>query len=534
MATRLVSRRFPWTAQHTQLFAKPTYGQHRTLSTRVRSKPTANKPFLRKVAGVGSAFAFTLWWMSRSAEAESPPSQSKKQFPSTTPLNTFAPPQHDISAANIEAAQAELVAIVGADVISTVPGELKAHASTEWSPSPTETTASFIVYPSSTEQVSEIMKVCHARNIPVTPFSGGTSLDGALAATRGGICIDFSQMNKIVELRKNDLDVTLQPAVGWEELNTVLEKDGLFLPVDPGPGAEIGSMIATGCSGTNAYRYRPMKNRVISATIVLADGTIATLKLTALPKNQEVAVVAFPTVRTAIEAVTEMIQSGLQTEALELLDETAMQASNQSGYLEKEYKEVPTLFIKFAGATEDAVHRQISAVEKVVQRYKSILFEASSDPDSMDSLWGARKTVLWNLIAQKRNDTDKFLSCDVAVPISQLARIIEETNDRIKASGLLGSCLGHVGDDNFHTTVSCSESEKEKAEEIILWCRRRGIELDGTVTGEHGFGLAPRDLVTEELGANATDMMRMIKLSLDPKCLLACDKIVRIEEGEEH
>ncbi|KAK5109674.1 hypothetical protein LTR62_006796 [Meristemomyces frigidus] len=482
------------------------------------------------------------------------------------PSGTFPPPQHDNSHENIAAAKKELVQIVGANGISEVAAELKSRSSTEWSPSPVETTASLIVYPHTTEHVSNIMKICHRRSIPVTPFSGGTSLDGALAATRGGICIDFARMNKIIKLRKNDLDVTLQPAVGWQELNKVLEPEGLFFPVDPGPGAQIGGMIATGCSGTNAHRYGPMKDWVISTTLVLADGTIvktrqrprkstagydltrlivgsggtlglvteATLKLTALPQNVSVAVVAFPSMHKAVAAVTEMIQTGMSTEALELLDETAMRANNASGYLDREYKEVPTLFVKFANPSSEAVVKQVSAVRNLASRYSSVSFDASSDPESREALWAARKTVLWNLLALKRHPTDSFLSCDVAVPISHLALIIEETNDRIQASGLIGSCLGHVGDGNFHASVLYDESERTKAEEIISWCRRRGIELEGTVTGEHGVGLALRDLVTEELGVGATDMMRMIKLSLDPKCLLACDKIVRIEEGVEH
>jgi D-lactate dehydrogenase (cytochrome) len=118
------------------------------------------------------------------------------------------------------------------------------------------------------------------------------------------------------------------------------------------------------------------------------------------------------------------------------------------------------------------------------------------------------QTILWNLIAQRQNDDDKILSCDVAVPISQLSKIINEMNARIKSAGLLGSCLGHVGDSNFHATITYSEAEREKAEALILWCRRRAIEFNGTVTGEHGVGMALRDLVMEELGENATDMMR--------------------------
>ena len=131
-----------------------------------------------------------------------------------------------------------------------------------------------IVYPESTEEVSAIMKICHSRRIPVTGYSGGTSLEGHFAPTRGGVCIDFARMSKILKLHKEDMDVVVQPAVGWEMLNAELEKDNLFFPPDPGPGAMIGGMVGTGCSGTNAYRYGTMREWVLSLTVVLADGTV--------------------------------------------------------------------------------------------------------------------------------------------------------------------------------------------------------------------------------------------------------------------
>jgi D-lactate dehydrogenase (cytochrome) len=170
-----------------------------------------------------------------------------------------------------------------------------------------------------------------------------------------------------------------------------------------------------------------MKDWVISTTVVLADGKVvktrrrprksttgydltrlivgsggtvgivteATLKLTALLQNQQVAVVAFPSIGNAVEAVTEMIQQGHQTEALELLDETAMAASNASGYLEREYDEVPTFFIKFAGPEKETVRGQIAAVRELMEKFGSKGFEASSDEEGMESLWGARKVIFY-------------------------------------------------------------------------------------------------------------------------------------------
>ena len=398
------------------------------------------------------------------------------------------------------------------------------------------------------------MIICHRRRIPVTGYSGGTSLDGALASTRGGICIDFSRMNRIIQLHEKDMDVVVQPAVGWEDLNEMLAERNLFFPPDPGPGAQIGGMIGTGCSGTNAYRYGTMKDWVISVTIVLADGTIvktrhrprkstsgydltrlivgsagtlglvteAVLKITAKPENERVAVVTFPSNQNAVNNVIEAVQKGLPLAAIELLDSNSMKAVNQSGGTSKQWKEAPTLFLKFSG-TKSAVQEQIDVMREMGERHDCTSFEFSSDPEEIDELWSARKTVLWSLLAQKRHPDDKFQSSDVAVPISRLADIIEEVTEKIQEAGLLGSTLGHVGDGNFHAPILYSEDEKKIAEKIVEDMMRRGVEMEGTITGEHGIGLNLRDMLQMELGENAVDMMRKVGTSSHmrgPPCML--------------
>ncbi|KAL6714293.1 D-lactate ferricytochrome c oxidoreductase [Lecanora helva] len=479
---------------------------------------------------------------------------------SCSPLKISRPIQHDITEQNLHAARQEFLTIVGRGGMDDNPGNLKSRSSTEWSPSTSEKYASLILYPQSTLQVSEIMKICHKRRIPVTGFSGGTSLDGALASTRGGICIDFSRMNRILDLHERDMDVVVQPAVGWEDLNVRLADKGLFFPPDPGPGAQIGGMIGTGCSGTNAYRYGTMKDWVISTTIVLADGTIvktrnrprkstagydltrlivgssgtlglvteAVLKVTAKPENERVAVIAFPDTYKAVSTAIDVVQKGIPLAAIELLDDNSMKAVNESGYSDNHWKETATLFVKFSG-TQREVEEQVDVLGALAEAHGRQSFESSSDAEQISQLWSARKTALLSLIAQKRNPDDKFISCDVAVPISRLADIIEESNEQIRIAGLLGSNLGHVGDGNFHTSILYSEKEKAAAEKIIADTQRRGVEMDGTVTGEHGIGLNLRDMLQVELGDNAIDMMRKIKFALDPLCLLNCDKIIRME-----
>ena len=398
-------------------------------------------------------------------------------------MSTVAAPRHDVSPANLQAAWSDFVKIVGEENVSTEEADILAHSGSDYSSYRTKELERpfLIVLPSTTEEVSRIMKVCHERKIPVTAYSGGTSLEGHFSATRGGICIDFGRMDQILELHKKDLDVIVQPAMGWQLLNEELSKEGLFFPPDPGPGAMIGGMVGTGCSGTNAYRYGTMRDWVISLTVVLADGTIiktrqrprkssagydltrtfvgsegtlglvteATLKVTVKPKSESVAVASFPTVRDAAECVARVVGEGVPIAAIEILDDVQMRCINESGSTSRSWKEAPTLFFKFSG-TASGVKEQIGIVQKMAKSNGSHGFEFAKNADEAMELWSARKEALWSVMAKKRDDSDHVWTTDVAVPISRLPDIIEETKEDMSKSGLLGAIVGHVGDGNFH------------------------------------------------------------------------------------
>jgi D-lactate dehydrogenase (cytochrome) len=326
------------------------------------------------------------------------------------------------------------------------------------------------------------MKICHKRRIPVTGYSGGTSLEGHFAATRGGICIDFGRMGKILQLHKEDMDVVVQPAVGWEMLNEELAKSNLFFPPDPGPGAMIGGMVGTGCSGTNAYRYGTMREWVLSLTVVLADGTIiktrqrprkssagydltkifigsegtlglvteVVLKVTTKPNTTSVAVSSFGSIKQAADCVAKVVSDGVPIAAIEILDDNQMKSINASGMTEKAWLEAPTLFFKFAG-TPSAVKEQISMVQKLAKSAGSKTFEFAKNATEQAELWSARKEALWSVMAMREDETDHVWTGDVAVPISRLPDIIEETKEDMSKSGLFCAIVGHVGDGNFHS-----------------------------------------------------------------------------------
>ncbi|KAL8710110.1 MAG: hypothetical protein Q9220_005193 [cf. Caloplaca sp. 1 TL-2023] len=512
----------------------------------------------RSAALTGVVVSASLLCYFLGTKAYRPPSSA-----STLPLAATQPPYHATGQANLQAAWADFVEIVGDENVSTRDGDLQYHSGSEWSSYTAKDNEKpfLVVFPSTTEEVSKIAKICYDRQIPITAYSGGTSLEGHFSATRGGICVDFGRMDKILKLHKDDLDVIVQPALGWEYLNEELAKDGLFFPPDPGPGAMIGGMVGTGCSGTNAYRYGTMRDWVLSLTVVLADGTIiktrqrprkssagydltrmfigsegtlglvteATLKVTVKPKNESVAVASFPTVRDAAECVAKVVGEGIPIAAIEVLDDVQMQCINEAGSTSREWKEMPTLFFKFTG-TASGVKEQISQVQKLAKAKGSRSFEFAKNAEEAQELWSARKEALWSVMAKRRDESDHVWTTDVAVPISRLPDIIEQTKEDTAKSGLLAAMVGHVGDGNFHSILLFNDRERKTAEEVVHRMVKRAVEMEGTVTGEHGVGLIKRDYLAHELGESTVDAMRKLKEAFDPLCILNCDKVVRSEK----
>ncbi|KAH7126441.1 hypothetical protein B0J13DRAFT_148543 [Dactylonectria estremocensis] len=474
-------------------------------------------------------------------------------------LPKYQPSTHE-SAAVIEA----FIAVVGKDNVSTAQGNLKSHSTSEWSSHPGNPSHKpfCIIYPASTDEVSMIMKICHRHRVPVTGYSGGTSLEGHFEPTRGGVCIDFGHMDKVLALHKEDLDVVVQPAVGWQELNDQLADDNLFFPPDPGPGAMIGGMVGTGCSGTNAYHYGTMREWVLSLTVVLADGTViktrqrprkssagydltrlfigsegtlglvteATLKLTTLPQNESVAVCSFKTVQGAAKCVSEVVGNSVPIAAVEILNEDCMRLINEIGGTSREWTPAPTLFFKFSG-TKNGVQEQVQQVRSLAQKSGSLTFDFAESEEEREELWSARHQALWSLTSTKHED-DHVWTTDVAVPVSRLPEAIVKAQEELKESGLKGVIVGHVGDGNFHTFILYNDKQKGVAEGFVHRMVNRAIEMEGTATGEHGVGLVKRDYLPKELGVDTVSAMRQLKKAFDPLCILNCDKVIRMQKDD--
>ncbi|CAK8544197.1 unnamed protein product [Lathyrus sativus] len=413
-----------------------------------------------------------------------------------------------------------------------------------------------IVYPRSEEEVSKIVKLCNSHKIPIVPYGGATSIEGHTLSPNGGVCIDMASMSKVKALHVDDMDVVVDPGIGWMELNEYLEPYGLFFPLDPGPGASIGGMCATRCSGSLAVRYGTMRDNVISLKVVLANGDIVktasrarksaagydltrlvigsegtlgvitevTLRLQKIPQCSVVAMCNFPSVKDAADVAIATMMSGIQVSRVELLDEVQIKAINIANG--KNFPECPTLMFEFIG-TEAYAREQTQIVRKIVSEHNGSDFVFAEEPEAKKELWKIRKEALWACFAMVPN-TEAMIS-DVCVPLSHLADIISRSKKELDASSLVCTVIAHAGDGNFHTVIlfdPTKEEQRQEAERLNHFMVHAALSLEGTCTGEHGVGTGKMKYLEEELGVEALRTMKKIKSVLDPNNIMNPGKLI--------
>ncbi len=413
-----------------------------------------------------------------------------------------------------------------------------------------------VVFALSTEEVAKAVRICAAEGVPMVAFGTGTSLEGHFAAIHGGISIDVSQMNEVLEVNAADLDCLVQAGVTRKQLNDYVRHDGLMFPIDPGADASLGGMAATGASGTNAVRYGTMRENVLGLTLVLADGRVVKtggrarkssagydltrlmvgsegtlgiitevrLRLYGIPEAMGAAVCSFESLEGAVTTVIETIQMGVPVARIELLDEVQMDAINR--YAKFDYPVLPTLFFEFHG-TPSWVKEQTEIVDELASGNGGQAFKWAKEEEDRQALWQARHDAFYAALALKPGC--KSWATDVCVPISRLAECILETKRDVVESGLLAPIVGHVGDGNFHLVYLLdpdSEAQWDKAQELNDRMVKRALAMGGTCTGEHGIGIGKLDLLAVEHG-DVLPMMRAIKQALDPDGLMNPGKIVR-------
>ncbi|KAJ8577096.1 hypothetical protein ON010_g2111 [Phytophthora cinnamomi] len=395
-----------------------------------------------------------------------------------------------------------------------------------------------VAFVESTEEVSQVIKICAAAGTPVIPFGAGSSLEGHISATFGGVSIDLTGMNKI-----------LKAGVTRELLNTDLRATGLFFPVDPGANASIGGMISTNASGTTTVRYGNMKTNVMALTAVMADGSIiqtgsktrkssagydltrliigsegtlavvteAELRLFGNPEAEKTMICSFNTMKDAVDTCATVMQMGIPVARMELMDENAVEAINKYSKLDNPVR--PSLIIEHHGSPGE-VEEQSSVVVEIANDFDAKDIELATSPEERKKLWSGRHTAWWATLSQMPGS--RGLVTDVAVPPSKLADVIVETQADLQETGLFGAIVGHVGDGNFHVMIPFYQDKPELMAKVKSFSNRlveRALEYEGTCTGEHGIGLGKMKYLSVE-HRDSVDVMHTIKKALDPKDIM--------------
>jgi len=413
-----------------------------------------------------------------------------------------------------------------------------------------------VVFAESTEEVALVVTLCAEYKVPMIPYGVGSSVEGHVLAPHGGISIDLSGMKRIIAIHTEDGDATVEAGVTRLQLNDALKGSGLFFPIDPGADATLGGMAATRASGTNAVRYGTMRDNVMATSTVLADGRIMktggrarkssagydltrllvgsegtlgimtelTVKLHPIPEAISAAVCTFPSIEAAVQTVIQTIQLGVPVARIELLDALSLAAINK--FSKTTLAEAPTLFFEFHGSPA-AVAEHAETVQAIADEMGGANFEWATRPEDRSRLWQARHDAYFACLQLKPGC--RCFPTDVCVPISRLAECIAATYEDIAQVSIPIALFGHVGDGNFHLVVLVDRGNPQEMAEAAWISERvveRAIALDGTCTGEHGIGLGKRKYLVREHGAVAVDVMRALKIALDPHNLLNPGKVL--------
>tara|TARA_Y100000758_G_scaffold101445_1_gene70273 strand:+ start:329 stop:1702 length:1374 start_codon:yes stop_codon:yes gene_type:complete len=412
-----------------------------------------------------------------------------------------------------------------------------------------------VVFPENNEEVSKILKLCNEHKVPVVPFGTGTSLEGQAVGNKNGITISLEKMNKVLSVNAADFDCRVQANVTRKQLNEYLREDGVFFPIDPGADAALGGMAACSASGTMAVKYGTMRTVVSGLTVVLANGDIIKtgtrakkssagynltnlfigsegtlgiitevhLRLSPIPESIMSAVCHFPDLESAVLTAQEVIQYGIPIARIEMLNKDQMEISIKYSKLEN-VEPLPTLFFEFHGS-ESANKEAIKIVEELSKNNGGSDFKWAESIEERNKLWKARHEIYYAVKAQGENV--KIYATDICVPISNLVECIKFSEKEIQQHGLKAPMVGHVGDGNFHVTViydPAKEGEYKIIRDFSDKLIDKALELEGTITGEHGIGLQKKKYLLKEHPDNLP-VMKSIKRSIDPNNIMNPGKV---------
>ena len=412
-----------------------------------------------------------------------------------------------------------------------------------------------VVFPETNEEVSKILSLCNEHKIPVVPFGTGTSLEGNVVGNEKGITISLEKMNKVLSVNAEDFDCRVQACVTKEQLNEYLREDGVFFPIDPGANAAIGGMASTSASGTMAVKYGTMKTAISGLTVVLPNGDIIKtgsrtkktsagynltnlfigsegtlgiiteiqLRLSPIPESIMSAVCHFPSLENAVQTAQQVIQYGVPIARIEMLNKEQMEISINYSKL-KDIEAVPTLFFEFHGS-EASNKENIKIVEEISKDNNGSSFKWAKDLEERNKLWKARWDVYYSVKALINNG--RVYSTDVCLPISNITECVNFAEEETKKLGLRAPMVGHLGDGNFHVILPYDPKEQgiyNKIRDFSDLLIKKTLELQGTITGEHGVGLHKKSYLIQEHG-DCIPLMKSIKKSIDQNNIMNPGKI---------
>ncbi len=447
----------------------------------------------------------------------------------------------------------ELISLFPTEQVTTNPNILAHHGKDEsyhgFSP------PDVVVFPKNAIEVSKIIEIAGKHSVPITPFGLGTSLEGHAIPYSGGISLDFSLMNRIIEILPNDFLVKVQPGVTRTQLNEALKNYGLFFSVDPGADATLGGMAATNASGTTSVRYGIMRDQVRDLEVVLADGTIIntgnlaaksssgydlnglfvgsegtlgcftelTLNVHGIPESIVAARASYPSISQAVQGVHEVISAGIQIARIELVDGRSIKLVNETN--ETNYEETPTLFMEFHG-NQAGLEQDIYFTKEILKQSGCHVFKFEKDNKTRNQLWETRHNLAYSYIHSSPGK--KMMVTDVCVPISKLSHGIEFAIQKLANYDLYGGILGHVGDGNYHVLLMIdpdNDQELKLANSFNEDIVKNALKLGGTCTGEHGVGVGKMKYQEQQHG-ESIKVMRLIKKALDPNNLMNPGKLI--------
>jgi len=412
-----------------------------------------------------------------------------------------------------------------------------------------------VVFPVDAGEVSAVLRYANERRIPVTPFGAGTSLEGHVIPLQGGISLDLTRLDRIVELRPADLIAVVEPGVVRSALNARAREHGLQFPVDPGADCTLGGMAATNASGTTAVRYGAMRPNVLGLEVVLADGSIVrtgglatkssagygltglfvgsegtlgvitriVLRLHGIPEHEVAVRAVFPSEEAACRVAAALVAAGAGVQRSELVDAHTVHAVNSAKGTT--YAEAPTLFLELAGSRA-AAEADLAFAQEVAEGEGLVSWDVERDAEQRNRLWEVRHEAA--LCVAHLRPGSKLKGTDVCVPLSEIAGAVKMAREVATARGLFAALMGHVGDGNYHLVMCIDPDDPADVanaeaanEEIVRYALARG----GTCTGEHGVGLGKIAHLAEE-HATALPVMRGIKGVLDPNGIMNPGKVL--------